>query len=200
MGNKAEERERRKAEKDERFEASKSRLIDRVSLDLCPSARHHPVENSFPRMAPHNALVAAQRATRNPVAELLSSRFSSKVTWCLSKTDLIGSWSWNEPRALAPQEIDEDIKPQFKSFESGTWAEIDNQSSGTGHKMHHGHDISDIIAEAQERWREIDLMQFDTVFRFRLGGKKRAWGYIAQAHFFFVWWDRNHSIYPTEKH
>lgn len=27
-----------------------------------------------------------------------------------------------------------------------------------------------------------------------------AWGFIVQAHFHFVWWDREHSLYPTEPH
>jgi len=66
--------------------------------------------------------------------------------------------------------------------------------------MHHGHEVSDLVSEAQKRWIALDLEQFDSVFRFRLGGTKRVWGYIVQAHFHIVWWDRLHSIYPSEMH
>jgi hypothetical protein len=86
----------------------------------------------------------------------------------------------------------------MRSLEGLTWQEIDRQASGSGHKLHHGHEIGDLIVEAQERWAHLELDEYDAVFRFRIGGqKKRAWGYIVQAHFHFVWWDRNHSIYPT---
>ena len=50
---------------------------------------------------------------------------------------------------------------------------------------------------AQRRWRDLEYEEFDVLFRFRLGNLKRAWGIVVQSHFFMVWWDRTHSIYPT---
>ena len=91
------------------------------------------------------------------------------------------------------------IEPQLKDFSKLTWGEIDSFSSDSGHKMHHDHEVSDLINEAQDRWRKLDLEQFESIFRFRLGGqKRRAWGFVVQAHFHLVWWDRNHSLSPTE--
>jgi hypothetical protein len=78
-----------------------------------------------------------------------------------------------------------------------TWGEVDQFSSDAGHKMHHGHEISDLVEEAQERWRRLGLEQYDSVFRFRLGGTRRFWGVIVQGHFYGVWWDRVHAIYPV---
>jgi len=52
----------------------------------------------------------------------------------------------------------------------------------------------DHIDKPKDRWRELDLEQFESIFRFRLGDqKRRTWGFIVQAHFHMVWWDRNHS-------
>ena len=66
--------------------------------------------------------------------------------------------------------------------------------------MHHGHELTDLHDEAQERWLlELDLDEFsDNIFRFRLGNTQRAWGYILQAHFFLVWYERNHIIYTVD--
>lgn len=61
--------------------------------------------------------------------------------------------------------------------------------------MHHSHDICDIDEGAIERWVELGFEEFDTIFRFRLGNKKRAWGIELQGHFFMIWYERHHKIY-----
>jgi hypothetical protein len=94
--------------------------------------------------------------------------------------------------------VESNHPPPFDEFERLTWQEVDKASSESGHKMHHGHEVADLRDEAQDRWRALDLEQYDTTFRFRLGGTRRVWGFIVQAHFHAVWWDRNHKIYPTE--
>jgi hypothetical protein len=37
----------------------------------------------------------------------------------------------------------------------------------------------------------------DAIFRFRLGGKKRLWGFRRQRIFYVVWWDWNHQVFET---
>jgi hypothetical protein len=87
--------------------------------------------------------------------------------------------------------------PTLNPFSGLTWGEIDGLASGPSHKMHHSHEIRHLIEDAKQRWISLSLEQFDTVFRFRMTGTKRAWGYVVQAHFHLVWWDRHHSIYPV---
>lgn len=119
------------------------------------------------------------------------------MTWCITRCDKEGEWSWGEPRAWEDKEWGDEIHPKMSGFSCRTWGDLDKDASGTGHRMHHSHELHEILEEAQNRWMHLDLEQFETVFRFRLGAKKRAWGFIVQAHFHMVWWDRNHSIYPT---
>lgn len=199
MSKKAEARAARKALSQEKFEASKAALIAKVETDQQPRQAATPPINKGPRLAPHleRAATAAEKA---PKAIKDGSRFGSLVTWCCTKADLVDQWSWGEARAWAQHEWDNTIHPPFKEFAKLTWKEIDGFSSGgkRSHKLHHSHEVGDLIPEAQQRWSDLDLEQYETVFRFRLGNTERVWGYISHAHFHIVWWDRNHSIYPTE--
>jgi len=125
------------------------------------------------------------------------SRFAAQVTWCMRRRDVQGKWTWGEDRAWTEEEWRDIIEPAFLEYERLTWGEIDQRASGTGHKMHHFQELHTLVTEAQERWFDLGLEEFDTLFRFRLGGTRRFWGYILQAHFFGVWWDRAHGIYPV---
>lgn len=198
MSKKSDAREAKKLLAQEKFEAGKAALLAKVAIDQQPRQIVTPSLDKAPRVAPHLAREAA-KAAQIPKAIMDGSRFGSRVTWCITKADQQDSWSWGEPRKWSQEEWDTMIHPAFQQFEQLTWQEIDNASSDSRHKMHHGHEVGDLIEEAQERWRQLNLYEYDSVFRFRLGGqKRRAWGFIVQAHFNFVWWDREHNIYPTE--
>lgn len=199
MGKKSEARALRKALAQEKFEASKPALIAKADIEQLPRYIVTPSQNNAPRLAPHLERIAALSVNKFPKAIKDGSRFSSRITWCITNADRQDSWSWGEPRQWTQDEWESIIYPPLQQFKQLTWQELDQFSSDTGHKMHHGHEVGDLIAEAQERWRQLDLEQYDSVFRFRLGGqKRRVWGFIIQAHFYFVWWDREHSIYPTD--
>lgn len=196
MGKKSEAREARKAEQLAKFEQSKAALLSKVSIDPQPKTALDTAVDPAPRIAPHLARAAAQ-AEKQPKAIADGGRFDSQVTWCITRADRAGRWSWHEDRAWTENEWNQTISPAFSQFEKMTWRQVDSFSSETGHKMHHGHEVSDLVKEAQVRWVALDLEQFDTVFRFRLGGTRRAWGYVVQAHFHMVWWERRHRIYPV---
>jgi hypothetical protein len=196
MGKRSDARAQRKAAQQARFEASKPSLIAKVGIDRTPKNVIDPAVENTPRLAPHLERAAAN-TPRSPKATQDGSRFGSRVTWCISKADRIDQWSWGESRDWLEDEWVSVIEPAFVSFEKLTWGDIDKFSSETGHKMHHGHEIGDLITEAQRRWLSLELEQYETIFRFRLGGTRRAWGFLVQSHFHFVWWDREHSLYPT---
>lgn len=167
---------------------------------------HHVAKNNFEpkdekkvHLAPH---LQREMESKKAIPQVpFRSRLYHQVTWCNTKVDIDGTWSWNEPRAWTDDEWNDDVHPKFKSFSALTWYEIDAQGSESGHKMHHEQDFSTIHKEAQDRWTNIlDLAEFqDDLFRFRLSGTKRVWGYILQAHFFMVWFERHHLIYKVEK-
>lgn len=198
MGKKSDAREARKALAQEKFEAGKAALLAKVTIDQHPRQIVTPSLDSAPRVAPH-LVREAEKAAQTPKTIVDGSRFGSRVAWCITKADQQDGWSWGELRKWSQEDWDTIIYPAFEQFERITWQEVDQFSSDTGHKMHHGHEVGDLIDEAQDRWRQLNLEEYDSVFRFRLGGqKRRAWGFIVQDHFHFVWWDREHKIYPTE--
>jgi hypothetical protein len=197
VGKKSEARAQRKALAQEKFEANKAKLISKVSGGDQPRQAAALPMNALPRVAPHLARMIAEQE-KVPRAAKDGSRFNSQVTWCTTRADREDIWSWGEPRDWKQDEWDSTMHPPLQHFADLTWQEVDQFSSETGHKMHHGHEVGYLVDEAQERWKALSLEQYDSAFRFRLGGTKRVWGFIVQAHFHAVWWDRYHKIYPTE--
>lgn len=125
------------------------------------------------------------------------SRFGYQMTWCARIADLEGQWSWGEMRGWTEAEWGSDISNGLNNLENLDWSEIQNMNSDTGHLMHHDHDVTTLRDEAVSRWFELEYDQFDTIFRFRLGNLRRAWGLEVQGHFYLIWYERNHLIYPT---
>jgi len=56
----------------------------------------------------------------------------------------------------------------------------------------------DPSAQGDLRKRKLDETFGDEMFRFRLGGTARLWGFRANRTFHVVWWDPLHKVYPTE--
>lgn len=110
--------------------------------------------------------------------------------------DKDGSWTWGVERNWCPQEWASKIDPKIAEWSKLTWAEIDVQASGSGHKMHHDMDCDDICEEAQDRMIEIDNFH-EVLFRFRAGNLERVWGYREVDTFHVIWYDPTHKIYPT---
>jgi hypothetical protein len=196
VGRKSDKREARKAKKLERFEAAKPVLVGKVGLTDRPRIARQPLTSIEPHVAPH--LLRKLNEDGKSVKVAPTNHWDQPVAWCITKKDVEGKWSWGEPRQWTDAEWANKIEPKFLEYEKLTWSQIDGHSSSTGHKMHHTHELGDLVDEAQIRWRFLGFGQFDTLFRFRLGGKERAWGFKAQAHFHLVWWERHHKIYPVD--
>ncbi|MBB2944427.1 hypothetical protein FB565_004156 [Actinoplanes lutulentus] len=122
-----------------------------------------------------------------------------KVTFSFHYADhgYQGSWSW--PVAGEAEEL-----LQFLcAVGSSTWSEVKAQlfnSKGGSHKKHHYQSIDGLCREAQERIAHLRLdEQFgDEIFRFRVGNRKRLWGFIAAGVFYVLWWDAGHLVYPVD--
>lgn len=124
------------------------------------------------------------------------------LTWCTTHSDIDGNWSWNESRAWTDDEWLNDIKPNFNALERNTWQELlhEHKVPARGGKhvpKNHPQEIHTLVTEAQSRWLELGLDQYDTAFRFRFGGTVRAWGIKLHGHFYLVWWERHHKVYPV---
>lgn len=199
MATPKERRAQREAEKQEKWAVERQKTLDNLGLMQTPSTLAQAPEKQ-PRLAPH----LERHATKEPKAVADFDRHAQRMTWCHTKSDQVGQWTWGELRAWTVEEWDGTILPSLNHLKNSTWEEIE-QMSAPGKKnrrlrSHHWHDLIDLVEEAQQRWIEVGLEQFDTVFRFRIGGqRRRAWGYVVQAHFHLVWWDRMHKIFPTDK-
>jgi hypothetical protein len=85
-----------------------------------------------------------------------------------------------------------------------TWAEIEAQKTGSGtnrHKKHHDQEVESLRSEAREalHQRKLGVIFGDSnIFRFRVDGTTRLWGFRQGRIFHVVWWDPNHQVYPTE--
>ena len=191
-----EAREERKRLKLLKFEASRDALIAKVPSSGLPRIATTPPADPAPRVDP--ALEPDPDPPRLPKAVAAESRFASLVTWCTTRHDQ--KWVWQDVRCWTDEEWTDVIHPSFREFERLTWAEIDRQVYGkkNRHKLHHLQEVSRLAPDAQKRWLKLKLEEFDTAFRFRIGGTRRVWGFILGAHFHIVWWDPEHDIYPVE--
>jgi hypothetical protein len=84
-----------------------------------------------------------------------------------------------------------------------TWAEIEGMRTGgrKRHKKHHDQPIDSLAKNAQDHIgkHRLDEMFGDAIFRFRVSGETRLWGFRARRIFYVVWWDSKHHVCPTEK-
>lgn len=93
-----------------------------------------------------------------------------------------------------------DIIVKLKDYEGMTWGDVIKASGGRAHgNNNHYENISDLIPEAQKRWREIRLEEYDRVFSLRLTGEQRLYGVLLDGIFRIVWFDQHHEIYTTQK-
>lgn len=133
------------------------------------------------------------RAGANP-----ASIFEMMMTWTEANADRQGAWPWGQEREWGEAVWNEAIHPKLKDWEKLKWQEIDIFSTRNGHKMHHSMDVDEICEDAQLRLMELGHSG-ESIFRFRMGGKPRLWGFRIVADFQILWFDPEHKIYPVDK-
>ncbi|MCA1458960.1 hypothetical protein I6F35_38595 [Bradyrhizobium sp. BRP22] len=92
----------------EKFDSTKAKFVAKVNGSDQPRQLAAPPTNALPRVAPHLARNVVEQE-KLPKAAKDGSRFSSRVTWCITKGDREDSWSWDEPRDWQQDEWDEVI-------------------------------------------------------------------------------------------
>ncbi|MFC4507409.1 MULTISPECIES: hypothetical protein [Streptomyces] len=119
--------------------------------------------------------------------------------WRLSLLDLefTGEWSW---------EVNDKVLFKIHEFltqmEQLTWREIRDQEVHSKSKSGRKHKFvprSHLTTQAQRRLEELQLDDFDELFRFRLGNMERLWGVLPPHEprvFYPIWWDPAHKICP----
>lgn len=120
--------------------------------------------------------------------------------FCLRHTHSGGTNAWG----FAPSPADGvEILGFLAAMSRLSWSEIAAQTTGgkmSRHRKHHDQPIDTLVRKAQSDLRDANLDETfgDTIFRFRLAGVKRLWGYRQGRTFHVVWWDPEHQVYPTD--
>lgn len=193
-----ERRAQRKAEQDKKKKAKAVKFAEAVMEDGKQAGPKKvevlPDDEKLPLT---EAKFGTLEVPKQAVSLVDGARFGYEMTWCARHADRDGHWSWGEARQWSEQEWCEEIKSTLNGLEKLDWKEIQCMTSDSSHLMHHDQAVSSLCSEAQQRWLDLNLEQFDVSFRFRMGNRKRAWGIELQGHFFLIWYEREHKIYPT---
>jgi len=86
-----------------------------------------------------------------------------------------------------------------------SWGQIEQQETGPPKKRkrkHHSQEIDTVEKCAQKdltRRKLASIFGDAPLFRFRVGGEKRLWGFRKGRVFHVLWWDTKHAVYKQEK-
>jgi hypothetical protein len=125
-----------------------------------------------------------------------SSIYQMRMDWLADHADREGAWTWG-PREWGDEAWNLIIAPKLTDFKTMLWREIEAAISDSGHRMHHSMSIEVICDECQTRLLELEKVDGD-IYRFRLGNKRRLWGFRVINVFEILWYDPMHRVYPVD--
>jgi hypothetical protein len=182
MGNKSEARIARALERQLKQAGKSARLREVPENSIFARAKVAPVSNAEVRIGADPASI-----------------FDMTMTWTKDHADCEGSWKSGTARQWTDDCWEKIISPKLGHWEKLKWSEIDVMTTGgrERHKMHHNMPVEVLTSEAQLRLMHLEKEEHD-IFRFRLGNKRRLWGFRVVANFEINWYDPEHEIYPTD--
>jgi hypothetical protein len=122
-----------------------------------------------------------------------------QMVWTVEKADREGNWTWGA-RDWSENDWGAVIYPKLREFQALRWLEIESFTTGSEHdrhRMHHSMPVDTICTESQNRLTQLSL-DYDEIYRFRLGNRRRLWGFRIVNVFETLWYDPLHKIYPTD--
>ena len=137
-----------------------------------PSHRENPSEKKYPR--------GGEKAEK--IVDLIS--------WHIRIIDRGGQWGWTKIDNL--NTLWGDIFSKMSNFETMKWSEILNRNN-------HPILVSEICHKAQKRLKELKQDDVDEIVSLHLTGTKRIWGIRDQNILKILWWDPDHTVYPSIK-
>lgn len=143
-----------------------------------------------------DAGAATQVAGKSAKAQAPASWQDETPIFCFHHADRGTKEPWKfKP---SPQEAKK-IVEFLCEIAGSTWRQIENMTSN-GRRMHHGQELKKVTPKARRDAERQELGETfgDEIFRFRLGSKRRLWGFRKKGTFHVVWWDPEHEAYPTE--
>lgn len=151
-----------------------------------------PIVSKTPENLPVNPAKLV-RVAQEPVRQV-------HMTYAFGHEDREGAWSWGEKRDWGDDVWKNKLEPFLKNYHNQfTWPQIEGQKT-QGRKKHVSYPPGTIVKEARDRLIELkkdDLEEF--IFRFRISGKQRLYGFRLDDIFYCVWFDRSHKICPSNR-
>jgi hypothetical protein len=145
----------------------------------------HSSHDRGDRKAPRSHFAGTGRkAARGEAPGVLRQR----PLWAFRFADVGGPWCWC---TLGGSEHAE-VLDRLKRFESMTWGEIEGGE-------HHFVSVSGCCRKAQIRLAELRHDDAGQLFPPRITGRKRIHGFRHEHVPSFLWWDREHEVYPSVK-
>jgi hypothetical protein len=125
-----------------------------------------------------------------------SQIYQMHMDWSDAEADRAGSWTWGA-REWSQEAWDGVIGPKLANFKTMLWRELEAAITDSGHRMHHSMAVEVICDECQTRLLELEKVDGD-IYRFRLGNRRRLWGFRTLNVFEILWYDPEHNVYPVE--
>ncbi len=122
------------------------------------------------------------------------------MTYATGHEDREGTWSWGENRDWGDEVWRDKLEPFLKLYHNQfTWPQIEGQKTN-GKKKHVSYPPGTIVKEARDRLIELKKDDLEeSIFRFRMSGKVRLYGFRLAGIFYCLWFDRLHKICPSKK-
>ena len=126
-----------------------------------------------------------------------SSYSESTIAWRIRLLDRVhDEWGWHLPKDSDKEHtIWSRIHNALKSYETMSWATIDKKHSC------HSWSVTDLPKKAQEGLlrQGLKLEQLEGLYQLAVGSKGRIFGIRDRNLFSILWWDSEHTVFPTEK-
>lgn len=159
--------------------------------------KYSPSPSSPRRKGPPVPGVGAEKTRPVRLRGIHGETDNGHPLWRVSFLDLdhMGGWSWR---------IDEEglrkILKFLSDMERLTWTEVRAQIAASKKRSGAKHKFIpsvNLCALARRRLTELELDDFEQVFRFRLGNMERLWGMFHEGVFYPIWWDPAHKVCPS---
>jgi hypothetical protein len=137
--------------------------------------------------------MASGKRTGDPSSLLPSSRNSDdRICWRFTHLDDEGPWG------LAPLDHARvlGLLAEMVKFESQTINELFHRGEWPGKC----HDVESLPNKtARDRLEAMGLPDMTKIWKLRIGGPGRLWGFLIGNVFHVVWWDPEHQVWPSPK-
>jgi len=129
------------------------------------------------------------------------------MAWSLDKADREGTWSWGINRDWGQDIWNSNIEPFLRNCEHKLWKEIWQEtyfSKKRGTKQKHVYyKLDQLNAKNKEAYSRLEALELDDcgdgkIFRFRVMGAVRLYGFTFGHIFGLVWYDPGHNIWPLD--